>query len=161
MGRGRQKSTRNPNRQGGTSARPDGRVDAYITLDTPFGPRRLKTTKPDQEHADAWLLEVRWLASQGAFSTYDSESITVAEFVGRWLEDEVRPTVRAVTLVNYEKSYRLRISPAPFGRAARLATGTAATSPGHCSSPVATTRRFPTGAMPSTTGGSRSRSAPA
>lgn len=83
MGKGRQKESRNPNRMGGTSTRPDGRVDAYLTVDTPLGPRRVRTTKPDQEQADAWLLEARWLASQGAFSSYDSEGITVAEFVGR------------------------------------------------------------------------------
>ena len=89
---------------GGTSKRSDGRVDAYLTVDTPSGPRRVRTTKSDQEQADAWLLEARWLAGQGAFSSYDAQGLTVAEFVGRWLEDEIAPTVRAVTFIQYEKS---------------------------------------------------------
>jgi integrase len=115
MGKGRRKKTRNANRMGGTSARPDGRVDAYVTVDTPLGPKQVKTTKRTQEQADAWLLEVRYLASQGAFASYDSEDHTVGEFVGRWLKDEVKPTVRAISYVGYEKSYRLRINPPPFG----------------------------------------------
>jgi hypothetical protein len=68
-----------------------------------------------QELADAWLLEARYLASQGAFVSYDTENLTVAEFVGRWLEDEVRPTVRAVTFAGYEQTHRLRIAPPPLG----------------------------------------------
>ena len=102
---------------GGTSTRPDGRVDAYLTIDPPIGPHRMRTTKANQEKADAWLLEARYLASQGAFASfaYDSEGLSVAEFVGRWLENEVRPTVRAVTFAGYEQTYRLRIAPPPFG----------------------------------------------
>jgi len=115
--KGRQKETRIANRMGGTSTRADGREDAYLTIDTPTGPYRMRTTKPGKAAAQAWLLEARYLASQGAFngSAYDSQGLTVAEFVGRWLEDEVEPTVRAVTFANYEKTYRLRIEPAPFG----------------------------------------------
>jgi integrase len=102
---------------GGSSARSDRRVDAYITVDTPFGPKQMRITKPDPERADEWLLEVRWLTSQGAFasSAYDSENLTVADLVGCWLEDEVREGARAVPFVQHEKSYRLRVSPAPLG----------------------------------------------
>jgi hypothetical protein len=50
---GWQKSTRNANRAGGTSTRPDGRVDAYLTIDTPTEPHRLKTTHGIMGHADA------------------------------------------------------------------------------------------------------------
>jgi hypothetical protein len=106
--KGRHKDTRNANRMGGTSTRPDGRVDAYLTIDTPTGPHRMRTTKATQEKADAWLLEARYLASRGAFSSfaYDSDNLTVSEFVGRWLEDEVKPTVRRVTFAGYEQTYR-------------------------------------------------------
>ena len=116
-GKGRQKESRNANRMGGTSSRPDGREDAYLTIDTPSGPHRMRTTKPNKAAAEAWLLEARYLASQGAFngSAYDSKNLTLGEFVGRWLEDEIGPTVRAVTFANYEKTYRLRIQPPPFG----------------------------------------------
>jgi integrase len=115
-GKGRKKETRNANRMGGTSSRPDGREDAYLTIDTPSGPHRMRTTKPNKA-AEAWLLEARYLASQGAFngSAYDSKNLTLGEFVGRWLEDEIGPTVRAVTFANYEKTYRLRIQPPPLG----------------------------------------------
>ena len=74
-GKGRQKESRNANRMGGTSSRPDGREDAYLTIDTPSGPHRMRTTKPNKAAAEAWLLEARYLASQGAFngSAYDSQ----------------------------------------------------------------------------------------
>jgi hypothetical protein len=62
-----------------------------------MGPYRMKTTEPDQGSADAWLFEARYLSSQGAFASYDAKDPSVGEFVGRWLEDEVRPTVRAIT----------------------------------------------------------------
>jgi hypothetical protein len=39
--KGLQKNSRNANRMGGTSTRPDGRVDAYLTIDTPMGLRVL------------------------------------------------------------------------------------------------------------------------
>ncbi len=125
--KGRQKETRNANRMGGTSTRADGREDAYLTIDTPTGPYRMRTTKPDKAAAEAWLLEARYLAGQGAFngSAYDSQGLTVAEFVGRWLADEIEPTVRAVTFANYEKTYRLRIEPPPFG-ALKIASVTVA-----------------------------------
>lgn len=115
--KGRQESIRNANRTGGTSTRPDGRVEAYLTIDTLAGPHRIKTTKATQELADAWLLEARPLARQGAFGANDTENLTVAEFVGRWLEDEVRPTARAVTFAGYEQTHRLRIVPPPLGTA--------------------------------------------
>lgn len=82
---------------GGTSTRPDGRVDAYPTIDTQMGPDRMKTTEPDQESSDAWLCEARYLASRGAFASHGAEYPSVGEFVGRWLEDEVRLTARAIT----------------------------------------------------------------
>ena len=102
---------------GETSTRAEGRANAHLTIDTPTGPYRMRTTKATKELAEAWLLEARYLASQGAFAglAYDSEGLTVAEFVGRWPEDEVKPTVRKATIAGYEQSYRLRILPPPFG----------------------------------------------
>ena len=164
--KGRQKETRNANRMGGTSTRPDGRVDAYLTIDTPTGPYRMRTTKATQEKADAWLLEARYLASQGAFASlsYDYEDLTVAKFVGCWLEDEVMPTVRAVTFAGYEQTHRLRILPLA-DRARRLLSvrrraaleawlssgraGAGRTSGAPSSSLVSTTGSGPTAATPS------------
>jgi integrase len=39
--------------EGEQEPEPHGRVDAYLTIDTPTGPYRMKTTKATQEKADA------------------------------------------------------------------------------------------------------------
>jgi hypothetical protein len=81
---GRKQETRNANRMG-------GRVDAYLTIDIPTCPHRMRTTTATQEKADAWLLEAPYLASQGAVAglAYDSEGLTIAELrrAGRHLAD--------------------------------------------------------------------------
>ena len=112
----RRKEGRNRNREGGTSVGKDGRVRAFVTVDTPLGPRQVKTTKRTQEEADDWLVEVKYLARKGAFASYDAGGLSVSEFVGRWLRDEIEPTVRAVTFLQYEKMNRLKIAPTALGK---------------------------------------------
>jgi integrase len=105
------KGWRRSNREGGWSWRKDGRVDVYLTVDTPSGPKRLKTVKKGPDEANAWLTEKRYEHREGAGLFFDASELTVAEFVGRWLEDFVKESVRGVTYVGYEGVFRRHIEP--------------------------------------------------
>lgn len=105
------KRGRNKNRQGGYSKRGDGRFEVYITVDTPEGPKQIRTTKRTEEEAEEWLLAARYESSRGSYLSIDSPRLTVGEFVRRWLEDSVRDSVRKVTYIGYEKTFRLYVAP--------------------------------------------------
>lgn len=111
MARG--KKGRNKNRQGGYSERGDGRLDVYLTVDTPTGPKQLRSTKRTEDEAERQLVEWKYDYYRGAPSYIDSDvsKMNVAEFVDWWLDGTVKPKVRTVTYINYRGFYERHLAP--------------------------------------------------
>lgn len=107
---GNNKESRNRNRQGGWSKRKDGRLDVYVTVDTPYGPRECRTTKRTEDEADEWITTTKYEARRGSFLSFDASTLTVGEFIERWLEDSVHGTVREITYLGYASTFRAHIA---------------------------------------------------
>jgi integrase len=105
------KGWRRSDREGGWSWRKDGRVDAYVTVDTASGSERLKTTKKNPDAANAWIAEMRHLHAHGGTLFVDASDLTVGEYVGLWLDEQVRENVRPVTFLHYASMHRSHILP--------------------------------------------------
>ena len=54
----------------------------------------------------------RAIADRDGGLVYDAGNLTVGEYLGRWLEDSVRGSVKAVTFESYERLVRMHIAPA-------------------------------------------------
>ena len=99
------------NGQGTISRRRDGRVDVEVTVHTPEGPQRLRTTKRNEAEADAWLTEMKHKRNTGAVFNLDAESITFGEYLERWLKDVVEGSVSRHTYRDYKDKVRLHLVP--------------------------------------------------
>lgn len=108
---GKKERGRNKNRQGGWSRRKDGRLDVYVTVDTPHGTRLARTTKKTEDEADEWITTTKYEARRGAFLSFDASTLTTGQFVDRWLEDSVRDSVRKITYATYRQDFERHIEP--------------------------------------------------
>lgn len=79
----RKKGRTRANGQGSISRRKDGRVDVELTIHTPEGPQRLRTTKRNEAEADGWLTEMKHKRNTSAVFNLDAESITFGEYLER------------------------------------------------------------------------------
>jgi integrase len=101
---------RRGNGEGTITRRKDGRWEAKYTAHTAEGPkRRALYGKTRKEAADKLA---RALADRAGGYTFDTENITVGEYLDRWLNDSDRSSVRTSTYERHEQIVRLHIKPA-------------------------------------------------
>lgn len=95
--------------------RKDGRPEVKYTVQTVAGPRRKTLTGKRGQSKEDLARELRKIlvASEGRVFD-DSENVTVAEYLERWLEDSVRDNVSHRTEANYRLMVREHLVPA-FG----------------------------------------------
>jgi integrase len=98
-----------PAKGDGITKRKDGRYMARYTIHTPDGPRRKTIYGSKYREVEKKLNEARGDAAKGL--TYDAGSITVGEYLDRWLADSVRDTVRRRTYERYESIVRVHLKP--------------------------------------------------
>lgn len=100
--------------EGSIFERCDGRWEARISLGWANGRRVRRSFYGDtMAEVNALLLKAR--ADHAAGLPVKAEKQTVSQFLTRWLRDAVAPSVRALTLEQYEQHARLYLVPA-FGQ---------------------------------------------
>src|ERR687890_351147 len=95
--------------EGSITRRKDGRWEARYIVHTASGPKR----KVIYGKTRAEVAEMLAKAISDRFSglTFDAGSLTLGEFLDRWLSDSVRDTVRQRTYERHEELVRLHIRP--------------------------------------------------
>jgi integrase len=101
---------RRANSEGSISRRKDGRWMARYTIETPDGTKRKTLYAKTRKEAADKLTEALAARNSGAL-TFDSEDLTVGEYLDRWLES-IRDSVKPVSWENYERNIRLYLKPA-------------------------------------------------
>jgi integrase len=101
---------RRANSEGSISRRKDGRWMARYTVETPDGTKRKTLYGKTRKEAADKLTEALAARNSGAL-TFDSEGLTVGEYLDRWLES-IRDSVKPVSWENYERNIRLHLKPA-------------------------------------------------
>jgi integrase len=113
---------RRGNGEGSISRRKDGRWEAKYTAHTAEGPkRRALYGKTRKEVADKLA---KALSDRSSGLVFDAGTLTLSEYLDRWLINSVRDTVRQRTWERYEQLARVHIRPA-LGRARMTALTTA------------------------------------
>ena len=101
---------RRGNGEGTMARRKDGRWMGRYTVYTAKGPRqRAVYGKTRQEAAEKLT---RAIADRDGGLTFDAGTLTVTEYLDRWLTDAVQDTVRQRTYERYEQIARVHIKPA-------------------------------------------------
>jgi integrase len=101
---------RRGNGEGSISRRKDGRWEAKYTAHTADGPkRRALYGKTRKEAADKLA---KALADRASGYTFDTENMSVGEYLDRWLNDSDRGSVRPSTYERHEQIVRLHLKPA-------------------------------------------------
>jgi integrase len=100
---------RRANGEGGVSRRKDGSWMARYTVQTPSGRKRKVIYAKSYAEARERLTEA--LANRDKGLTYDSEGLTVEQYLGRWLEDSVLGSVKVNTYQSYGSLVRLHFCP--------------------------------------------------
>src|SRR5215218_1572855 len=101
---------RRGNGEGTITRRKDGRWEAKYTAHTAEGPkRRALYGKTRKEAADKLA---RVLADRASGYAFDTENMTVGEYLDRWLRDSDRGSVRTSTYERHEQIVRLHLKPA-------------------------------------------------
>lgn len=101
---------RRGNGEGSISRRKDGRWEAKYTAHTADGPkRRALYGKTRKEAADKLA---KALADRVSGYTFDTENMSVGEYLDRWLNDSGRGSVRLSTYERHEQIVRLHLKPA-------------------------------------------------
>ncbi len=90
------------NGEGSISKRKDGRYMARYTVQTPDGPKQ-KTImgRKGESRDDVAKRLTKAMADRDGGLVFDSQSVTVGEYLERWLSDSVRDTVRPSTYKSY------------------------------------------------------------
>src|SRR5215212_2885320 len=97
------------NSEGGISRRKDGLYMARYTVQTPTGPKRKTLYGKTRREVDENLTKAK--ADRDGGLVFDADNLQLGEYLGRWLADSVRDTVRPTTFERYEQIVRLHIRP--------------------------------------------------
>src|SRR5215213_7844370 len=100
---------RRANGEGGVTRRKDGCWMARYTVQTASGRKRKVIYAKSYAEARKKLAEA--LADRDRGLTYDAGSLTLGEYLGRWLEDSVRGSVKVTTYASYASLMRLHVCP--------------------------------------------------
>lgn len=101
---------RRGNGEGTISRRKDGRWEGKYTVHTPAGPKRRALYGQTRAEVAEKLAKAISDRSSG-LSNFDAGSITVGEYLERWLNDSAKGSVRASTHVSYEGQLRRYVVP--------------------------------------------------
>jgi integrase len=101
---------RRGNGEGSISRRKDGRWEAKYTAHTADGPKRRALYGKTRKEAADKLAKV--LADRASGYTFDTENMTVGEYLDRWLKDTDQGSVRTSTYERHEQIVRLHLKPA-------------------------------------------------
>jgi integrase len=101
---------RRGNGEGTMARRKDGRWMGRYTVYTAKGPRQRAVYGRTRQEAAEKL--TRAIADRDGGLTFDAGTLTVTEYLDRWLTDAVQDTVRQRTYERYEQIARVHIKPA-------------------------------------------------
>ena len=101
---------RRGNGEGTITRRKDGRWEAKYTVYTAEGPKRRALYGKTRKVAADKL--ARALADRTSGHTFDTENMTVGEYLDRWLNDSDKGSVRTSTYERHEQIVRLHLKPA-------------------------------------------------
>jgi integrase len=101
---------RRGNGEGSISRRKDGRWEAKYTAHTADGPKRRALYGKTRKEAADKLAKV--LADSASGYTFDTENMTVGQYLDRWLKDTDRGSVRTSTYERHEQIDRRHLKPA-------------------------------------------------
>ncbi|MDN5697094.1 MAG: site-specific integrase [Rubrobacter sp.] len=100
------------NGEGSISKRKDGRYMARYTIYTPDGPKQKTITgKKDESREDVAKKMNKAIADRDSGLVFDSENMSVEEYLNRWLADSVKDTVRQSTYVSYKRMVNNHLIP--------------------------------------------------
>jgi integrase len=97
------------NGEGGISRRKDGLYMARYTVQTATGAKRKTLYGKTRREVDEKLTKAK--ADRDGGLVFDADNLRLGEYLGRWLADSVRDTVRPTTFERYEQLVRLHIRP--------------------------------------------------
>jgi integrase len=98
------------NGEGGiTRHKKSGLYMARYTVQTPTGPKRKTLYGKTRREVDEKLTKAK--ADRDGGLVFDADNLRLGEYLGRWLADSVRDTVRPTTFERYEQIVRLHIRP--------------------------------------------------
>ncbi len=100
---------RRANGEGGVTRRKDGSWMARFTVQTPSGRKRKVIYVKSYAGARKMFAEV--LADRDRGLSYDAGSLTVGEYLARWLGDSVQGSVKVATYQSYGSLVRLHLCP--------------------------------------------------
>ena len=101
---------KNGNGEGGiTRHKKSGLYMARYTVQTPTGPKRKTLYGKTRREVGERLTKAK--ADRDGGLVFDADNIKLGEYLGRWLTDSVRDTVRPTTFERYEQMVRLHIRP--------------------------------------------------
>jgi integrase len=100
---------KNGNGEGGISRRKDGLYMARYTVQTATGAKRKTLYGKTRREVDEKLTKAK--ADRDGGLVFDANNLRLGEYLGRWLADSVRDTVRPTTFERYEQIVRLHIRP--------------------------------------------------
>jgi integrase len=103
-------SRKRGNGEGSITKRDDGRWMARYTVRTIKGPKR--RTVYGRTRAEASVKLARAMADRDGGLIFDAGSLTVGDYLDRWLSNSVKDTVRERTYERYEEIIRLHVKPA-------------------------------------------------
>jgi integrase len=93
-----------------TRHKKSGLYMARYTIQTPTGTKRKTIYGKEREEVADKLIEA--LSNRNKGLVFDVDNLKLGEYLGRWLTDSVRDTVRPTTFERYEQVVRLHIRPA-------------------------------------------------
>ena len=98
------------NGEGGiTRHKKSGLYMARYTVQTPTGTKRKTIYGKEREEVAERLIEA--LSNRNKGLVFEADNLKLDEYLGRWLTDCVRDTVRPTTFERYEQMVRLHIGP--------------------------------------------------
>src|SRR5215217_1940292 len=97
------------NGEGGISLHKSGLYMARYTVQTPTGSKRKTLYGKTRREVDEKLTEAK--ANRDGGLVFDAGNLKLGEYLGRWLTDSARDTVRPTTFERYEQMVRLHIRP--------------------------------------------------
>lgn len=100
---------RRGNNEGSISRRSDGRWYGRYTVHTADGPKQRSVYGKTRDEVREKLTKA--MADRDAGLVFDSENITVEEYLNRWLSDSVRDTVRGSTHASYTRIVNKHLIP--------------------------------------------------
>ena len=102
--------SKNGNGEGGiTRHKKSGLYMARYTVQTPTGSKRKTLYGKTRREVDEKLTKAK--ADRDGGLLFDADNMKLGEYLGRWLTDSVRDTVRPTTFERYEQMVRLHIRP--------------------------------------------------